>query len=129
LYANDQNDIIKGLFGACGQDYEDLFKRTTLFMEIQKTLDNQSFEKTSYKDMLLNSYKLLSYQQQIYQDFLVNKVDTYKISTYLDAVKDVLQKNSIDPFYKDEIYRYNNRYLSLALEKIAYQSNGSSQNV
>ncbi len=98
-------------------------------MEIQKTLDNQSFEKTSYKDMLLNSYKLLSYQQQIYQDFLVNKVDTYKISTYLDAVKDVLQKNSIDPFYKDEIYRYNNRYLSLALEKIAYQSNGSSQNV
>jgi hypothetical protein len=129
LYANDQNDIIKGLFGACGQDYEDLIKRTTLFMEIQKTLDNQSFEKTSYKDMLLNSYKLLSYQQQIYQDFLVNKVDTYKISTYLDAVKDVLQKNSIDPFYKDEIYRYNNRYLSLALEKIAYQSNGSSQNV
>lgn len=98
-------------------------------MEIQKTLENQSFEKTSYKDLLLNEYKLLSYQQQLYQDFLINKADTYKISTYLDFVKEVLKKNTIDSFYKDEIYRYNNKYLSLALEKLAYQSNNFTQNV
>lgn len=128
LYANDQSDIIKSLFGVCGQTYEDLFKRTTLFMEIQKALENQSFDKISYKDVLLNAYKLLSYQQQIYQDFLINKIDTYKISTYLDLVKEVLQKNSIDAFYKDEIYRYNNKYLSLSLEKTAYQTNIFNQN-
>jgi hypothetical protein len=98
-------------------------------MEIQKTLENQSFEKTSYKDFLLNEYKLLSYQQQLYQDFLINKTDTYKISTYLDFVKEVLKKNTIDTFYKDEIYRYNNKYLSLALEKLAYQSNNFTQNL
>ena|GEM_PF-892556 len=129
LYANDKNDPIKDLFSSCGTGYEEMFKRTTLFMEIQNTLENQSFEKISYKDMLLNEYKLLSYQQQIYQDFLINKVDTYKISTYLDFVRDVLTKETIDPFYKDEIYRYNNKYLSLALEKIAYQSNVFTQNL
>lgn len=129
LYANDQSDSIKELFSLCGQTYEDLFKRTTLFMEIQKTIDNQSFEKLSYKDTLLNEYKLLSYQQQIYQDFLINKADTYKISTYLDFVEEVLKKNTIDPFYKDEIYRYNNKYLSLSLEKLAYQSNIFTQNL
>lgn len=129
LYTNDQSDTIKTLFTACGKTYDALFKRTTLFIEIQKTLENQSFDKSSYKDALLNEYKLLSYQQQLYQDFLINKADTYKINTYLDFVKELLKKNSIDPFYKDEIYRYNNRYLSLALEKIAYQSNNFSQNI
>jgi len=106
-----------------------MFKRTTLFMEIQKTLENKSFEKISYKDTLLNEYKLLSYQQQLYQDFLINKADTYKIGAYLDFVREALNKNAIDPFYKDEIYRYNNKYLSLALEKIAYQSNIFTQNL
>ena len=98
-------------------------------MEIQQTLENQTFEKTSYKDKLLNGYKLLSYQQQIYQDFLINKADTYKINTYLDFVKEVLQKDNIDPFYIDEIYRYNNKYLAVSLGKIAYQSNIFTQNL
>ena len=98
-------------------------------MEIQTTLDNQSFDKISYKDEILNAYKLLSYQQQIYQDFLINKADTYKISTYLDFVRELMKKDAIDPFYKDEIYRYNNKYLSLALEKISYPSTMFAQNL
>ncbi len=129
LYANDQSDSIKELFGKCGQHYEDVFKRTTLFMEIQKTLENQSFEKISYKDPLLNAYKLLSYQQQIYQDFLINRADSYKISTYLDFVKEVLKKNTLASFYKDEIYRFNNNYLALSLEKTSYQSTTFTQNL
>lgn len=129
LYANDESDPIQELFGLCGQKYEDLFKRTTLFMEIQSSLENQSFEKTAYKDIVLNQYKLLSYQQQLYQDFLVNKADTYKITSYLDFVKEVLKKNAIEPFYKDEIYRYNNKYLAPALENLSYQSTIFTQNV
>lgn len=129
LYANDQSDFIKELFGMCWQTYEDTFKRTVLFMEIQKTLDNQSFDKTSYKDMSLNAYKLLSYQQQIYQDFFINKVDTYKINIYFDFIKELLKKNAIESFYKDEIYRYNNKYLALLLEKTTYQSSIFSQNI
>lgn len=129
LYANDQSEIIENLFGLCGETYADIFKRTTLFMEIQKDLENQSFQKISYKDPLLNEYKLLSYQQQIYQDFLINKTDTYKIGIYLDFIKEVLKKNAIDPFYKDEIYRYNNKYLSLSLEKATYQTSTFTQNL
>jgi len=91
-------------------------------------LEDQSFEQISYKDEVLNEYKLLSYQQQIYQDFIINKADTYKINTYLEFVRDILKKDTIDPFYIDEIYRYNNKYLSLALEKIAYQSTIFIQN-
>ncbi|HBB04448.1 TPA: hypothetical protein DCZ39_06220 [Patescibacteria group bacterium] len=98
-------------------------------MEIQKTLENQTFEKISYKDTLLNAYKLLSYQQQIYQDFLINRTDTYKIASYLDFVRELSKNNTIEPFYTDEIYRYNNKYLSLTLEKIAYQSSVSQQNI
>jgi hypothetical protein len=97
-------------------------------VQIQKTLENQVFEQSSYKDPLLNIYKLLSYQQQIYQDFVINKFDAYKITIYLDFVKELLKKNAIDQFYMDEIYRYNNNYLGLTLEKIAYQSDNFSQN-
>ena len=98
-------------------------------MEIQADLDNQAFDKISYKDEVLNAYKLLSYQQQIYQDFLINKADSYKIGIYLDFVRELLKKNAIEPFYKDEIYRYNNKYLALTLEKIAYQSSTFTQNI
>lgn len=129
LYSNDQSGPIETLFGRCGDTYAEMFKRTTLFMKIQTDIENQSFEKISYKDHILNEYKLLSYQQQIYQDFLINKADTYKISMYLDFVKEVLKKNSIDPFYKDEIYRYNNKYLSLSLGKSAYQTSTFTQNL
>ena len=129
LYANDQSDALKELFDLCGQSYGDLFKRTTLFMKIQKDLENQIFEKTSYQDILLNEYKLLSYQQQLYQDFLLGKIDTYKINIYLDFLKEVLKRNTISPFYKEEMYRYNNKYLSLTLEKTAYQAVGFIQNV
>lgn len=129
LYSNDQSETIANLFDLCGKEYTEIFKRTTLFMEIQSDLENQSFKKISYKDPVLNEYKLLSYQQQIYQDFLINKADTYKINTYLDFVKEVLKKNTIAPFYKDEIYRYNNKYLSLSLEKTAYQSTIFTQNL
>ncbi len=127
LYTNDYNDTIKSLFVSCGKTYEDLFKQTTLFMDIQKTLDDQSFETISYKDPLLNAYKLLSYQQQLYQDFLINKADYNNIRTYLDFVKQLLQKNTIPSFYKDEIYRYNNKYLALSLENLTYQSSRSLQ--
>jgi hypothetical protein len=96
-------------------------------MDIQKTLDDQSFETISYKDPLLNAYKLLSYQQQLYQDFLINKADYNNIRTYLDFVKQLLQKNTIPSFYKDEIYRYNNKYLALSLENLTYQSSRSLQ--
>ncbi len=98
-------------------------------MEIQATLENQSFDKTIYKDPLLNIYKLLSYQQQIYQDFLINKPDTYKISVYLDLVRELLTRKSIDPFYIDETYRYNNKYLAPSLEKLTYQSTTFTQNI
>lgn len=129
LYTNDQNINIQNLFTDCWTTYGDLFKRTSLFIEIQKTLENQSFEKNSYKDKTLTTYKLLSYQQQIYQDFLINKADTYKINMYLDFVKELLKKNDIEPFYIDEIYRYNNNYLVSTLEKTAYQSNTFGQNL
>lgn len=98
-------------------------------MGIQNGLENQTFEKTSYKDKILNEYKLLSYQQQIYQDFLLNKTDTYKITVYLDFVRELLNKNTLDPFYKDEIYRYHTKYLFPALEKVAYQSNNFIQSL
>ncbi len=129
LYANDYSDPIKELFTLCGPSYEEIFKKNTLFMEIQNGLESQSFEKTSYKDVSLNAYKLLSYQQQIYQDFLVNKADTYKIATYLDFVRELLKKNTIESFYKDEIYRYNNHYLSASLEALTYQTNSFTQNL
>lgn len=129
LYANDQSTTLKELFGLCGQTYAELFKRTTLFIEIQQNLESQTFEKTSYKDILLNEYTLLSYQQQLYHDFLVNKVDTYKINAYLDFVRELLNKHAISQFYIDEIYWYNNRYLALWLEKLVYQSATFTQNI
>lgn len=129
LYANDYDTTIKELFSSCWPEYEELFMRTSFFTEIQSDLDNQTFNQTTYKDDVLNIYKLLSYQQQIYQNFLVNKSDAYKISMYLDFVKELLKKDLIVPFYKDVIYRYNNKYLSTTLENISYQSSIFTQNL
>jgi len=129
LYANDHNDAVQELFVACWPDYEELFKRTTFFIDIQNNLDNQVFDHITYRDTILNTYKLLSYQQQIYQDFLVNKVDVHKINNYLDFVRELLRKDNIDAFYKDLIYRYNNKYLVTTIENIMYQSTTFTQNI
>jgi hypothetical protein len=129
LYANDYNETIKDLFSSCGPEYEETFKRINFFMEIQNNLDNQVFDQIVYKDNILNIYKLLSYQQQIYQDFLINKSDIYKITIYLDFVKELLKKDTINGFYKDIIYRYNNKYLSIELENVTYQSSMLKQNI
>jgi hypothetical protein len=44
------------------------------------------------------------------------KVDTIRLSNYISFLKNIIKKNSIEQFYKEEIYRFNNYFLIKKLE-------------
>ncbi|MFA5747855.1 MAG: hypothetical protein WC872_01955 [Candidatus Absconditabacterales bacterium] len=111
FYSNDINSNIRNIFEQCSKDLSDFFKKFEGFVEIQKQLDDKYINNFVYNDNALNEYKLLSFQQIIYADFLNNRINLNRLNLYFDFVKELLKRNGLENFYKDEIYWYNNYYL------------------
>jgi len=117
LYSNDTNQVIKDLFTTCNDSWYQTIKRIDWFIKIQDQLEKKHITLDMYNDRMLNEYKLISLQQLLYQDISNNRIEIDNISLYLDFLKELLKKNWIDNFYKDEIYRFNNQYLIKEIEK------------
>jgi hypothetical protein len=89
-----------------------------LFIDIQKQLDDKLINSDTYSDSTLNTYKLFSVQQMIYNDILEQRMSINQYTLYLDFVKELLQKNLLSGFYLDEIYRFDTYYLKPTLQAI-----------
>lgn len=118
LYSNDQNRLLKPIFEQCGEASKTFFKRMELFIDIQKQLDDKLINSDTYSDSTLNTYKLFSVQQMIYNDILEQRMSINQYTLYLDFVKELLQKNLLSGFYLDEIYRFDTYYLKPTLQAI-----------
>ncbi|OQY40189.1 MAG: hypothetical protein B6229_02350 [Spirochaetaceae bacterium 4572_7] len=71
---------------------------------------------------MLNNYKLISYQQIIYNDIHQNIVNNIRFETYINYLQELLKKdNKIDNFYIDLSYWLNNNYLITILNKLKYK--------
>ncbi len=119
IYSNDPENNLKEIIENCWNTQStDEFTKIKNFIEIQKEL-NEGYIKDkyyAYKD--LNSYKLLSFQQILYNDITSKKIDTIRLSNYIGFLKNLIKKNNIEQFYKEETYWFNNYFLIKNLETL-----------
>lgn len=120
IYSSDNNSDLKEIISDCGEKRNE-YNKIIDFIEIQKELEENyvSDKIYSYKD--LNTYKLLSYQQILYEDISLNKIDYIKLNNYLSFLKTLLKENHLEQIYKDEIYWFNNYFLLSKLQKVNKQ--------
>lgn len=117
IYSNYSENNLKEIIENCSkiQPIEEINKIEN-FIEIQKELEKWYIKDKYYAYKDLNSYKLLSFQQILYNDITSKKIDTISLNNYIGFVKNLIKKNNIEQFYKEEIYRFNNYYLIKNLE-------------
>lgn len=122
LYSNDTHKELENIFITCGDDYYQNYYSTQLFIEIQEQLKKGYINPTVYTNKLLNNYKLISYQQLIYNDIHNNNVNKIRFEAYIYYLQELLKNTEkIDPFYLDLTYWFNNTYLTNVLNKLKYQ--------
>lgn len=122
IYSNDNKSDLKEIIKDCwSKEKEDNYNKIIEFIEIQKELDENFISDKIYAYKELNTYKLLSYQQIIYDDINSNRIDYIKLNNYLSFLKTLLKENHLEQFYKDEIYRFNNYFILVKLEKTKKQ--------
>lgn len=120
LYTNDTNKELGQIFESCGSGYNDFYKRMWFFVDIQNQLQDKYISPDVYKDQLLNVYKLLSYQQILYQDFQDLKIRKNQYTLYFAYVQEVIKRKGLSQFYLDELYWYNTYYLKPTLLSARY---------
>lgn len=121
LYSNDTNQKLEKIFIACWKDYYKSFSTFQLFLDIQDQLQKWYINKTVYQNNILNNYKLISYQQIIYNDIHKNIINNIRFETYINYLQELLKKwEWIDNFYIDLSYWLNNNYLISMLNKLKY---------
>lgn len=120
LYTNDTNKELSQIFESCGSGYNDFYKRMWFFVDIQNQLQDKYISPDVYKDHLLNVYKLLSYQQILYQDFQDLNIRKNQYTLYFAYVQEVIKRKGLPQFYLDELYWYNTYYLKPTLLSARY---------
>lgn len=122
LYSNDTSKELENIFISCGDKYYQDYYSTQLFIEIQEQLQKWYITPTVYTNKLLNNYKLISYQQLIYNDIHNNNINKIRFEAYIYYLQELLKNTEkIDSFYLDLTYWFNNTYLTNILNKLKYQ--------
>jgi len=119
FFSNDSGKEIKDIMVSCGKQYELSIADFISFRTIQEQLNRESINATVTPSSLLNIYKLLSTQNDIYYDLKIwKKINTTRVNWYNAYVEALLKSSdSILPFYFDVITRYNNIFLIPELTK------------
>lgn len=110
LYTKDSN-INKNLFLPCWAEYIDRLEDKKLFIRINNDLNKRIIDTKTYKNKYLNYYKLLSSQQIIFKEFSNGKIPIDRITKYSNFLLNLIKSNSLENFYLDEAYYFNNYYL------------------
>lgn len=116
LYSNNTSENINRFIEYCWEKDKDKFQKFIYFSEIQKELESKYISPKVYNDDIINTYKLISFQQIIYNDLFNKRVNTERIIWYFNFLQEILKKNKISKFYKEEIYYFNNYYIQKPLE-------------
>lgn len=120
LYTNDTDPQLGDIFDTCGLEYKDFFRTMESFIDVQNQLQAKLITTDTYKEPNINVYKLLSYQQILYQDFQDFTIRTNQYTLYLEYIQELIRRNAVPQIYLDEIYRYNTYYLNPTLLTARY---------
>lgn len=127
FFSNDSNKEIKDIMVGCGKEYEDSIGDFISFRSIQDQLSTETISSTVTSSALLNTYKLLSTQHDIYYEINAgnNTINTNRIWWYNNYIEAILKDtDKIQPFYFDVIARFNNTILIPALIKASLTARG-----
>lgn len=128
LYSNDTNQSLEDIFVSCWSKYYQSFNTLKLFLDIQDQLEKGYIKKSIHQNKELNNYKLISYQQILYNDIHQNTIDIIRFETYINYLQNILKENEkIDQFYIDLTYRFNNNYIINILNKLKYKSSDNKK--
>lgn len=115
----------------CGWDYLESFYLAQDFIKTKNELENKYITNFTSKYHEINEYKLISYQQILYNN-LEKWIPPYEwlYKNYTNYLISLLRKNNdnaIDSFYYDATYRFNNLYIIPTLNKVKYQSTSTKR--
>ncbi len=128
LYSNDTNQTLENIFISCWDSYFKDFHTLKLFLDIQNQIENWYINDIVHQNKELNNYKLISYQQILYNDIHKNTIDSIRFKTYISYLQNLLKKNDkIDQFYIDLTYRFNNNYIINILNRFKYKSSDNKK--
>lgn len=121
LYQRENTEEINTIISQCPTENIQNYRILSNFITIEQEISNGIVSKKVYNNKDLNSYKLLSAQQVLYKSYLAGNINKNYITSYLDFVQELINKNNgedryLDPIYKDIIYRINNNLFLNKLE-------------
>lgn len=122
LYIKQNNTEISKLLIDCPMTLQEKWKQINNFREIQEQLKNKNIQSTVYQEVKLNTYKLSSMRQSLYNDSIQNKSNPRYIEQYIAYTQNLLKKNALTGAYIDMTYYYNNTYLLPYLYSIQSQN-------
>lgn len=122
FFSHDVSESVKAVMYQCGSEYENSYNNFISFRNVQEQLDKQSINATISPDLLINAYKLISTQQNIYYEMTNKRVNDVRIRSYLKYTEELLRRpESIQSIYFDVIAWFNNQYLIPSLTRLYFQ--------
>lgn len=130
-YSNTAPTEIEDIATLCGWEYLNEFYLIQDFLKVKKELENKEITQTISKYREINEFKLVSYQQILYNN-LEKWIPPYwwaykNYTNYLSNLLNKHKENPINPIYFDITYRYNNLYIIPLLNKVKYQSTSTKK--
>lgn len=121
-YAQDTSLELEWIASQCGDEFYKTFNATKSFLNIQNQLSEWYINATLSDDIDANAYKLISYQQILYNDVSESIINEARFNSYLNFIASLLKKEwSIDNIYLDITYWINNKYLIPTMNTIKYK--------
>lgn len=114
FYSQKEHHIITELFSFCEPKYQTTHRNFLDFVEVQNELFSKHISNKIYKDDIINIYKLISFQQIIYDDIENKILNTDRIHGYFWFLQELLKRDRLDTFYKELSYFFNNYYIKKA---------------
>ncbi len=122
LYTKKTNNTATQLAKECPTTLQEKLEQLNNFREIQEQLKNKNTQSTVYIDNKLNTYKLSSMRQALYNDNIQNRSNPRYIEQYISYAQNLLKKKALTGAYIDMTYYYNNTYLLPYLYSIQSQN-------
>ncbi len=122
FFSHDMSETIKGIMYQCGKDYESFYTDFASFRIVEEQLDKQSINSIISPNVLINAYKLISTQQNIYYEMSNGRVNDVRIRSYLKYNEELLRRpESIQQVYFDVMAWFNNSYMIPVLTRLYFQ--------
>lgn len=130
-YSNSAPSQLEDIAILCWWEYLNNFYIAQDFIKTKNELENKYITSSTSKYKEINEYKLVSYQQILYNN-LEKWIPPYEglyknYTNYLISLLRKINEKPVDSFYFDATYRFNNLYIIPTLNKVKYQSTSNKR--